>query len=102
MWLMLQQDEPDNYVVSTNETHSVREFCELAFGRVGLDWQEHVVIDERFVRPAEVELLLGDPSKARTRLGWEPEVTFRGLVEMMVDADMERVAQEIAFRAAGE
>jgi GDPmannose 4,6-dehydratase len=91
MWLMLQQDEPGDYVVATGETHSVQEFCEIAFGRAGLDWAKHVVVDERFVRPAEVDLLLGDPTKAREVLGWTPKVTFRGLVEMMVDADLERI-----------
>ena len=90
MWRMLQEDEPDDYVAATGETHTVREFCEIAFSHVGLDYERHVVVDERFVRPAEVELLLGDPTKAKTRLGWEPKVSFRGLVEMMVDADMER------------
>ncbi len=89
MWLMLQQPEPDDYVVATGETHSVRELCEVAFGRVGLDWQEHVVIDEKFMRPAEVDLLVGDPAKAGAKLGWEPAVTFKGLIEMMVDADLE-------------
>ena len=88
MYLMLQQDEPDNYVVSTNETHSVREFCQVAFDRVGLDYEKHVVIDEKFFRPAEVDLLVGDSSKARTTLGWEPKVPFENLVTMMVDADM--------------
>jgi GDPmannose 4,6-dehydratase len=91
MWLMLQQDQPGDYVVATGETHTVREFCEIAFERAGLDWERYVVIDERFVRPAEVELLLGDPTKAREVLGWTPQVAFRGLVEMMVDADLERV-----------
>ncbi len=89
MWLMLQQPEPDDYVVATGETHSVRELCEVAFSRVGLDWQEHVVIDEKFMRPAEVDLLVGDPAKAGARLGWEPAVTFKGLIEMMVDSDVE-------------
>ncbi len=89
MWLMLQQPEPDDYVVATGETHSVRELCEVAFNRVGLDWQEHVVIDEKFMRPAEVDLLVGDPAKAGAKLGWEPAVTFKGLIEMMVDADLE-------------
>ena len=102
MWLMMQADEPDDYVLATGETHTVREFCELAFERVGLDWERYVVVDERFVRPAEVDLLLGDPGKAGRQLGWEPEVTFQGLVEMMVDADMERVAKAIAFEMAGE
>ena len=89
MWLMLQQPEPDDYVVATGETHSVRELCEVAFSRVGLDWQEHVVIDEKFMRPAEVDLLVGDPAKAGAKLGWKPAVTFKGLIEMMVDADLE-------------
>jgi len=88
---MLQQDEPGDYVVATGETHTVREFCEIAFGRAGLDWDKYVVIDERFVRPAEVDLLLGDPSRAREVLGWSPTVPFRDLVEMMTDADLERV-----------
>jgi GDPmannose 4,6-dehydratase len=90
MWRMLQQDEPDDFVLATGETHTVREFCEIAFARVGLDWEKYVVVDERFVRPAEVDLLLGDPTKAKNKLGWEPKVSFRGLVEMMVDADVAR------------
>jgi len=90
MWLMLQQDTPDDYVVATGETYSVRDLCELAFAHVGLDYRDHVVQDERFMRPAEVDLLVGDASKARAQLGWEPEVSFRSLVEMMVDADMAR------------
>ncbi len=89
MWLMLQQDEPDDYVVSTGETHSVRELCEIAFAHVGLDWNEHVVIDEQFLRPAEVDLLVGDASKAKALLEWEKTVTFADLVAMMVDADVE-------------
>jgi GDPmannose 4,6-dehydratase len=93
MWLMLQQDSPDDFVIATGETHTVREFCELAFGRVGLDYQQYVKVDERFIRPAEVDLLLGDPSKAKNVLGWEPRVSFRGLVEMMVDADMARLSK---------
>jgi GDPmannose 4,6-dehydratase len=88
MWLMLQQDEPDDYVVATGETHSVREFCELAFDRVGLDWQKYVVVDEKFFRPAEVDLLVGDASKARDVLGWKPQTSFEGLVNLMVDADL--------------
>lgn len=88
MWAMLQQDEPDDYVVATGETHSVREFCEIAFSHAGLDYQDHVVIDERFMRPAEVDLLVGDPGKAKRQLDWEPRVSFRELVEMMVDADI--------------
>jgi GDPmannose 4,6-dehydratase len=93
MWLMLQQDAPDDFVIGTGETHSVREFCEIAFGHVGLDYGEYVAVDERFMRPAEVELLLSDPGKADRDLGWTPEVSFRGLVEMMVDADMERLSR---------
>ena len=91
MWRMLQQDEPDSFVIGTGETHSVREFCEIAFGHVGLDYKEFVVQDERFYRPAEVDLLISDPTKARTKLGWEPAVSFKELVTMMVDADMERL-----------
>jgi GDPmannose 4,6-dehydratase len=94
MWLMLQQEQPDDYVVASGETHSVREFCELAFGRVGLDYRDHVVLDERFVRPAEVDLLVGDASRARAILGWKPEVAFPALVAMMVDADLELVARQ--------
>jgi len=90
MWRMLQEDAPDDYVAATGETHTVQEFCEIAFGHVDLDWEKYVVVDQRWVRPAEVELLLGDPTKAKTKLGWEPKVGFRELVEMMVDADMER------------
>jgi len=91
MWLMLQQREADDYVVATGEAHSVRELCEVAFGRVGLDWQRHVVVDPALVRPAEVDHLIGDASKARRVLGWAPKVGFRELVEMMVDADLERL-----------
>jgi len=89
MWLMLQQDQPDNYVISTNETHSVREFCEVAFGHVDLDWEQYVVMDEAFMRPAEVDLLVGDSTKARTELGWTPKVGFQDLVTMMVSADLD-------------
>jgi GDPmannose 4,6-dehydratase len=89
MWMMLQQDTPDDYVLSTNETHTVREFCEIAFSHVGLNYQDHVVLDERFVRPAEVDLLIGDSSKARKALGWEPSIDFPTLVQQMVDADLE-------------
>ncbi|HUQ40332.1 MAG TPA: GDP-mannose 4,6-dehydratase [Acidimicrobiales bacterium] len=88
MWLMLQQDDPGDYVVATGQTHSVREFCQLAFDHAGLDWSDHVVRDERFSRPAEVDLLVGDAGKARDLLGWEPEVAFPELVAMMVDADL--------------
>ena len=89
MWLMLQQDGPDDYVIATGETHSVQEFCEEAFKVVDLDWREYVVQDERFMRPAEVDLLVGDPSKAGEILGWEPTVTFGDLVRLMVEADIE-------------
>ena len=93
MWLMLRQDQPDDYVIATGETHSVREFVELAFTEVGLDWKKYVVVDPKFVRPAEVELLIGDPSKARRVLGWEPKVRFDELVKMMVKADVERLSK---------
>jgi len=93
MWRMLQQDQPGDFVVSTDETHSVREFCELAFGRVDLDWQDHVVVDERFFRPAEVDLLVGDATHARQTLGWTPTTPFADLVHMMVDSDLENVAR---------
>jgi GDPmannose 4,6-dehydratase len=89
MWLMLQQDKPDDYVVATGETHSVEQFLDAAFGHVDLDWHEYVVQDERFMRPAEVDLLVGDASKAGRVLGWEPMVSFTQLVEMMVDADLQ-------------
>ena len=92
MWRMLQQDSPSDFVVSTGETHSVREFCEIAFSHAGLDYEEFVVQDERFFRPAEVDLLVGDASKARTVLGWEPRTTFTQLVTSMVDADLEEIA----------
>jgi GDPmannose 4,6-dehydratase len=88
MWLMLQQPTPDDYVIATGETHSVRELCEVAFARVGLDWEKHVVVDKTHVRPAEVDYLIGDAGKARRVLGWSPKVSFRNLVEMMVDADV--------------
>ena len=93
MWRMLQQDEPSDFVVSTDETHSVREFCELAFSRVGLNWEDHVVIDERFFRPAEVELLVGDATRAREVLDWTAKTSFADLVHMMVDADLENLAR---------
>ena len=94
MWLMLQQDHPDNYVIGTGETHPVREFCEIAFSHVGLDYKEFVVQDEKFYRPAEVELLISDPSKARNQLKWELNVSFKELVTMMVDSDLARLKQE--------
>jgi GDPmannose 4,6-dehydratase len=89
MWLMLQQDVAEDFVVATGETHSIRELCEVAFSRVGLNWEDHVVQDERFFRPAEVDLLVGDASRARTKLGWKTEIGFVQLIEMMVDGDMD-------------
>jgi GDPmannose 4,6-dehydratase len=91
MWLMLQQDKADDYVVATGETHAVREFLELAFGHVGLDWQDYVEFDPRYLRPAEVDLLIGDPAKAKQQLGWQPSVTFEQLVALMVDADIKAI-----------
>src|SRR5690606_16423832 len=92
MWRMLQQAEPRDYVIGTGVTHSVRELVEVAFGHVGLDWTKFVQTDPRFIRPAEVDLLMADPSRARRELGWEPKVSFRELVAMMVDADIERLS----------
>ncbi len=97
MWLMLQQDRPDDYVVGTGQTHSVRELCEVAFGHLGLDYEDHVRVDPRFVRPADVDLLVSDPSKARTALGWEPSVSFQELVAGMVDADLKRLQSQELF-----
>ncbi len=91
MWMMLQQDEPDDYVIATGETHSVQELVEVAFAHAGLDWQKYIGVDQRFIRPAEVDLLIGDPAKAKAKLGWEPSVDFKGLVHMMVDADIARI-----------
>lgn len=102
MWLMLQQDSPDDYVVSSGKTHSVREMCEVAFSHVGLDYQQHVKVDPQFYRPAEVHLLLGDCGKARQKLRWEPEVDFEGLVRMMVDADVARVKKHMLDTPATE
>ena len=96
MWSMLQQVTPQDYVIGTGKTHSVREFCEIAFGSVGLDYQKYVVQDERFYRPAEVDLLVSNPIRAKQELGWQPSVDFQGLIKMMVDADLKRVALEIA------
>jgi GDPmannose 4,6-dehydratase len=93
MWLMLQQEQPDDYVIATGETHSIRELLDVAFGLVELDWAKHVEIDPRYFRPAEVDLLIGDPSKAKTRLGWKPTVGFHDLIRMMVEADLERERQ---------
>jgi GDPmannose 4,6-dehydratase len=94
MWRMLQQDQPDDYVVATGETHSVREFLEEAFACAGLDWQPYVIFDPRYLRPAEVDLIIGDNAKARRQLGWAPKITFKQLVRIMVDADMAQVARQ--------
>ncbi|HLG66296.1 MAG TPA: GDP-mannose 4,6-dehydratase [Acidimicrobiales bacterium] len=96
MWLMLQRDRPSDYVVATGQTHSVRELCQLAFAAAGLDWEQHVTVDERFLRPAEVDLLVGDPSRAEAELGWHREVDFAGLVAMMVEADLALVRKQLA------
>jgi GDPmannose 4,6-dehydratase len=101
MWLMLQQDEPDDYVVATDETHSVREFCEKAFGRVGMDYRDFIEIDPRYFRPAEVDLLLGSSAKARAKLGWKPRCSFDELVARMVDADLALARKEQILLAAG-
>ncbi len=101
MWLMLQQDTPDDYVVATGETHTVREFCERAFGRVGLDYNDFVEIDPRYYRPAEVDLLWGDPAKAKQNLGWQPRVGFEELVDMMVDSDLDLALREKTLNDAG-
>jgi GDPmannose 4,6-dehydratase len=93
MWRMLQGDEPRDYVVASGETHTVQELCAIAFARADLDWKKHVVLDPEFIRPAEVDLLIGDPAKAKRELGWSPTVDFRQLVEMMVDADVERIGR---------
>jgi GDPmannose 4,6-dehydratase len=95
MWMMLQQDEPDDYVISSDETHTVGEMCEIAFAHAGLPWRQHVKVAPEFYRPAEVHLLLGNSRKARSKLGWAPEVSFEQLIKMMVDADLERVKKQI-------
>ena len=100
MWLMLQQDKPDDYVIATNETHSVKEFVVEAFDRLGLDWEKYVDYDERYERPAEVDLLIGDPAKAKRQLGWEPKVKFKELVAIMVDADLKLAEEEAKIKAA--
>jgi GDPmannose 4,6-dehydratase len=100
MWMMLQQDEPDDYVIATNETHSVKEFVQETFGLLGLDWEKYVKHDARYERPAEVDLLIGDPAKARRKLGWEPKVKFKELVKIMVDADLELARHELAVKNA--
>ena len=101
MWMMLQQEHPDDYVVATGVAHTVREFCELGFSRVGLDYRDFVEIDPRFFRPSEVDLSLGDSSKARAKLGWVPRISFEGLVNMMVDADLQLAQEERAFCGSG-
>jgi GDPmannose 4,6-dehydratase len=101
MWMMLQQDKPDDFVIATGESHTVKEFVEMAFERAGLDWQKHVEIDASYLRPTEVDALRGDPSKARRILKWQPEVSFRGLVDMMVDGDTQLAKQERALRDGG-
>jgi GDPmannose 4,6-dehydratase len=102
MWLMLQQSQPDDYVIATGESHSVRELVEVAFDRVNLDWKRHVRLDPKFLRPAEVDHLIGDASKARAALGWRPEIDFPALVRMMVDADLERLSRSPSARAGVE
>ncbi len=101
MWRMLQQEHPDDFVIATGETHSVAELVEIAFARAGLNWKDHVVQDPKLLRPAEVDLLVGDPSKAKNKLGWEPRVKFKELIELMVDADIERLQREKDYRGAG-
>ena len=100
MWLILQQDQPDDYVIATGETHSVKEFCEEAFAHAGLDWSKYVEIDERYYRPAEVDLLIGDPSKAKRVLGWEAKTRFKDLVKLMVDADLKTLEDQLAGKVA--
>ncbi|MEM6868980.1 MAG: GDP-mannose 4,6-dehydratase [Cyanobacteria bacterium P01_C01_bin.121] len=103
MWLMLQQDKPDDFVIATGETHSIREFLDIAFNYVNLDWHDYVAFDERYLRPAEVDLLIGDPTKAKQALGWEPELDFQGLVKLMVDADLEAIGEKpMSIREAGK
>jgi GDPmannose 4,6-dehydratase len=101
MWMMLQQEKPDDYVIATGKTISVREFCELAFGHVGLDYKDFVAFDQRYLRPAEVDLLLGDPAKAKAKLGWVPTTTVEQLAAMMVDHDLEMAKREKTLRDAG-
>ena len=98
MWLMLQQETPDDYVISTGETRSVREWVELCFKQVGLDWKQYVKMDERYLRPAEVDLLLGDSTKAREKLGWKPKVNLEMLAKMMIEHDMRLAQQEKLLR----
>src|SRR5579859_2890812 len=100
MWLILQQDKPDDFVIATGETHSVHEFCEEAFAHAGLDWQKYVELDKRYLRPAEVDLLIGDPSKASKVLGWQPKTKFKDLVKLMVDADIKMLEDQLSGRVA--
>lgn len=99
MWLMLQQDQPDDYVIATNETHSVKEFLEVAFAHAGLDWKQYVEIDPKYFRPAEVDLLIGDYSKAKKKLGWEPKTRFEDLTKLMVDEDLRRLQEHLAGKS---
>jgi GDPmannose 4,6-dehydratase len=101
MWMMLQEDEPDDYVIATGEAHSVRELVDVSFAHVGLDPADHVRIDERYLRPAEVEHLIGDPSKAREKLGWQPRTSFEDMVKLMVDSDLELLASGVPQKQAG-
>ena len=100
MWLMLQQDQPDDFVIATGETHSIREFCEIAFSHAGLDWRKYVAFDQRYLRPAEVDLLIGDPAKAKRILGWEPRTKFHELVKLMVDADIQLLTDKLGGKVA--
>ncbi|MCK4751998.1 MAG: GDP-mannose 4,6-dehydratase, partial [Planctomycetes bacterium] len=102
MWLMLQQDKPDDYIVATGESYSVREFLDKVFGHLDLDWEKYVKVDPRYFRPAEVDVLLGDASKAKKNLGWEPKVTFSELARIMVDADMKIAENEKVLKEHGE
>lgn len=99
MWLMLQQDRPDDYVCATGETHTIREFCEECFGLLGLDWEKYVKHDDRYERPSEVDLLIGDPTKLKKQIGWEPKVKFKELVRLMTEADLESARRELAYSA---
>lgn len=101
MWMMLQQDQPDDYVIATNETHSIREFLDLAFNYVNLNWHDYVEFDKRYLRPAEVDLLIGDSTKAQQKLGWQPSVTFKELVELMVDADIKALERQVPVSGNG-
>ncbi len=100
MWMMLQQDKPDDFVIATGETHSVQEFCEEAFSRVGLDWKQYVELDKRYLRPAEVDILIGDPSKAKQILNWQPKTRFKDLVQLMVDADVKILQDKLSGKVA--